>query len=97
VDNRPTRLSEVLLSVASRLRKVDLQLAEELPTLWSRVEDVATREHCRPLFIKDGLLHIEVPSGAYAERVRAQTTTILEIFATLGDRAPHSLKITLQR
>jgi len=37
-------------------------------------------EHCRPEFVKNGVLLVSVPSGAFAQRVMSDATTILEGF-----------------
>jgi predicted nucleic acid-binding Zn ribbon protein len=53
-------------------------------------------EHCRVELIKDGVLIISVPSGAFAQQVVMQSPSILRGFSSLGKRAPTSLK-TVQK
>jgi predicted nucleic acid-binding Zn ribbon protein len=89
-------LSDVLNTLAGRLRKVDLRLIDEIRQLWPEVVDTVIAEHCRPEFIKNGVLVISVPSGAYAQRVQLEATNILASFASLGTRAPTTLRTALR-
>lgn len=91
-NDGPKELSELLDDVAGRLKKVDLRLIDEVRELWPRVVDPVLAEHCHPEFVKNGVLLVSVPSGAFAQRITQLTPSILEGFATLGDRAPTSLR-----
>ena len=95
-DHHPASLSDVLNTLAGRLRKVDLRLIDEIRQLWPDVVDPVVAEHCRPDFIKNGVLVISVPSGAYAQRVQLESATILAGFGSLGSRAPTSLRTILR-
>ena len=68
----------MLDTVAGRLRKVDLRLVDEVRRRWPQVVDPVLAEHCRPEFIKNGVLVVSVPSGAFAERLQGDRATILE-------------------
>lgn len=94
-DDEPVELSDALNSLASRMKRVDLRLIDRIRTIWPDVVDPLVAERCEPLFIKDGELLIRVPSGAYAQRILSQKTTILEACAALGPGAPTSLRTTL--
>jgi predicted nucleic acid-binding Zn ribbon protein len=52
-------------------------------------------EHCRPEFVKNGVLLITVPSGAFAQRITQERESILLGLAPLGDRAPTTLRTVL--
>ncbi len=95
-DEEPARLSDVLDTVAGRLRKVDLRLVDEVRRRWPQVVDPVLAEHCRPEFIKSGVLVVSVPSGAFAERLQGDRATILEGLAGLGDGAPTALRTVLR-
>ena len=95
-DEEPAVLGELLDTLAGRLRRVDLRLIDEARTLWPTVVDVVIAEHCRVELIKDGVLIVSVPSGAFAQRVVSQSPSILEGFLVLGTRAPTSLKTVLK-
>ena len=95
-EHQPASLSDVLNTLAGRLRKVDLSLIDEVRQLWPDVVDPVIAEHCRPEFIKDGVLVISVPSGAFAQRIRLEAATILTGFESLGARAPTSIRTALR-
>jgi predicted nucleic acid-binding Zn ribbon protein len=95
-DEEPAALGELLNTLAGRLRRVDLRLIDEARALWPTVVDPVLAEHCRVELIKDGVLIVSVPSGAFAQRVVSQSPSILEGFLVLGTRAPTSLKTVLK-
>jgi predicted nucleic acid-binding Zn ribbon protein len=94
-DDGPKGLSELLNAMAGRLRKVDLRLIDEIRDMWPSIVEPVIAEHCRPEFVKNGVLLVSVPSGAFAQRVTSQSMTILEGFSSLGDRAPTALRTVL--
>ncbi len=89
-------ISEVLNSLASRLKRVDLRLIDEIRTLWPQVVDASLASSCTPLLIRDGVLIVAVPSGAYAQRVNEETPRILAGFGVLGARAPRGIRTRVQ-
>jgi predicted nucleic acid-binding Zn ribbon protein len=95
-NDQPKSLAELLNAVAGRLRKVDLRLIDEIREMWPHIVEPVIAQHCRPEFVKNGVLLVSVPSGAFAQRVTSLTPTILAGFATLGDRAPTSLRTVLK-
>ena len=94
-DDEPAQLRDVLDVLSGRLRRVDLRVIDQVRALWPTVVDAALAEHCRAEFIKDGVLLVSVPSGAYAQRIRLESAAILERLAVLGDAAPTSLRAVL--
>ena len=94
-DEEPARLSEVLDTVAGRLRRVDLRLIDEVRRLWPSIVEPVVAESCRPEMIKDGVLIVSVPSGAFAARVSRDADAIVRGFAVLGDDAPRHVRTTL--
>jgi hypothetical protein len=95
-NEQPKSLGELLQTVAGRLRKVDLRLIDEIREMWPNIVDPVLGEYCRPEFIKNGVLIVSVPSGAFAQRVVLESAAILAGFAPLGDRAPTSLRTVLE-
>jgi predicted nucleic acid-binding Zn ribbon protein len=91
----PARLGDVLNKIAGRLKKVDLRLIDEIRTLWPTLVDPALGEHCRPEFIKNGVLIVSVPSGAFAQRVTQDSPSIILGFSVLGERAPSQLRTVI--
>lgn len=96
-DEQPAKLGELLNTLAGRLKKVDLRDIDEIRQLWPNIVDPVIAEYCRPEFVKNGVLLITVPSGAFAQRVQSDATSILEGFAPLGERAPTSLRTALEK
>jgi predicted nucleic acid-binding Zn ribbon protein len=95
-DEAPTQLGELLNALAGRLRRVDLRVIDEARRIWPTVVDPVFAEHCRVELIKDGVLIVSVPSGAFAQQIRLRETTILSGFSSLGASAPTSLKTVLK-
>lgn len=96
-NDEPRHLGDVLHVLAGRLRKVDIRLIDEIRTLWPTIVDPVVSEHCRPEFIKNGVLLVTVPSGAFAQRVNLDSPTILAGFVSLGDRAPTALRAVIAK
>jgi predicted nucleic acid-binding Zn ribbon protein len=96
-DEQPATLGELLNTLAGRLRKVDLRDIDEIRNLWPSIVEPVIAERCRPEFVKNGVLLVSVPSGAFAQRVMSDATTILEGFSSLGERAPKSLRTVLEK
>lgn len=94
-NESPRALSDILNIVAGRLRKVDLRLIDEVRQLWPSIVDPVLVEHCQPEFIKNHVLLISVPSGAFAQRVNLEHDVIIRGLAALGDRAPTSLRTVI--
>jgi len=88
----PATLGDILNVVAGRLKRVDIRLIDRVRAIWDNTIDEALRERCHPLFIKDGVLVVEVPSGAFAQRITQDGPIILAAFESLGDDAPRSIR-----
>ena len=95
-DVPPSSLGELLNALAGRLRRVDLRVIDEARRIWPTVVDPVFAEHCRVELIKDHVLIVSVPSGAFAQQIRLRETTILSGFSSLGESAPTSLKTVLK-
>ena len=94
-DDPAAPLGELLDTLAGRLRKVDLRLIDEVRAMWPTIVEPVLAQHCRPEFVKNGVLLVRVPSGAYAQRIQSDAVAILEGFSSLGERAPTSLRTVL--
>jgi len=91
-DERIVPLGELLGVLASRLKKVDLRIIDDIQALWPTIVDPVLAGRCQPEMIKDGVLIVRVPSGAFAQRVISDTPVILNGFSVLGSKAPVSIK-----
>jgi len=94
-NETPRALGDILNVVAGRLRKVDLRLIDEVRQLWPNIVDPVLAEHCQPEFIKNKVLLVSVPSGAFAQRVNLEHDVIIRGLASLGERAPTSLRTVI--
>jgi predicted nucleic acid-binding Zn ribbon protein len=91
-SERIVPLSEMLDVLAGRLKKVDLRIIDDIQALWPTIVEPVVAQRCQPEMIKDGVLIVRVPSGAFAQRIISDTPLILRGFSVLGDKAPTSLK-----
>jgi predicted nucleic acid-binding Zn ribbon protein len=92
----PASLGELLNTLAGRLRRVDLRLIDRARELWPSVVDPVIAEHCRVELIKDTVLIVSVPSGAFAQQIRQESASIVRGFSSLGSGAPTSVKTILK-
>ena len=80
----------------------DEELANDPQPFYRRIRDAGgvvegpLGEHCRVELIKDGVLIVSVPSGAFAQQIVAKSPTILRGFSSLGKGAPSSLRTVLR-
>lgn len=91
-----TSLGEALKGVAGRLKKVNLDAFGLIRERWEEVVDPVVKGKCEPAFVKDGVLVVYVPSGAYAERLRQDETVLLREMATLGPHAPTGIRAVVR-
>lgn len=85
-------LSDLLNTFAGRLKKVDLRIIDDVQALWPTIVEPIVAQRCTPEMVKDGVLIIRVPSGAFAQRVLSDSPQILAGFSVLGDKAPTAVK-----
>ena len=95
-NDGPRALSESLRALASRYRKVDLLVIDEIRDRWEQIVGPVLAQRCTPMLVREGVLIIEVPSGAFAERLSSEQVRILEALSDLGQRAPTSVRITVK-
>jgi predicted nucleic acid-binding Zn ribbon protein len=95
-SDQPQHLADVLRTMAKRVKKVDLTLIEEIRRYWPTIVDANLATTCQPEFVKNGVLVISVPSGAFAQQIIIEQDVILSGLAVLGERTPTSVK-TIQK
>ena len=91
--DQPEPLSGLLDQLARRWRRVDVRLIDHVRDLWPAAVDPILATHCRPEFIKDHVLLVSAPSGAFAQRVMQDAPAIVAALAVLGDQAPTSIRV----
>ena len=95
-SDQPQHLADLLRTMAKRVKKVDLTLIEEIRQHWPTIVESNLATACQPEFVKNGVLVISVPSGAFAQQIIVEQEVILRGLTLLGDRAPTSIK-TVQK
>ena len=95
-SDQPQHLADLLRTMAQRVKKVDLTLIEEIRQHWPTLVEANLATTCQPEFVKNGVLVISVPSGAFAQQILVERDVILSGLRILGDRAPTSVK-TVQK
>lgn len=95
-DDEPRPLADALDVLAGRLRRVDLRAVDGARELWPTVVDPVLAEHCRVEMIRDGVLVVAVPSGAFARRVADESRAILAGYAVLGAGAPTAVRCVVR-
>jgi Dna[CI] antecedent, DciA len=95
-ESEVSDLGSVLNVLASRLKKVDIGVIDEIRQLWPTIVDPLLAERCRPEFVKSGVLLVSVPSGAFAQRILLESESILKGLEVLSGRAPTSVRTVLQ-
>lgn len=85
-------MGESLRHLAARYRRVDLFVIDEIRIRWPEVVGATLAIRCVPELVREGVLVVRVPSGAFAERILTQERTILEGLSDLGDRCPTGIR-----
>jgi predicted nucleic acid-binding Zn ribbon protein len=88
----PKSLGDSLRDLVSRYRKVDLAVMDEIRRRWPELLDAKVAARCEPQVVREGVLYVQVPTGAYAEAIRRSESSILERLADLGERAPVAVR-----
>jgi predicted nucleic acid-binding Zn ribbon protein len=91
VSDGPSPLGDALRQWARRRRSVDLLVITDVRRLWPDLVAAPLAARCVPEVVRDGVLYVRVPTGAFAERLRMDAASILEGLAVLGERAPRAL------
>ncbi len=94
--DQPEPLDRLLDQLARRWRRVDVRLIDRVRELWPSAVDPVLAAHCRPEFIKDRVLLVSVPSGAFAQRVIEDSPAIVAAMAVLGEQAPTSVRVRVE-
>ncbi len=91
-SDQPQPLGDLLRMMAQRVKKVDLTVIEEIRQHWPTLVEATLASACHPEFVKNGVLVISVPSGAFAQQILVEQDAILRGLAVLGERTPTSVK-----
>ena len=64
-SDQPEALSDLLRTMAKRVKKVDLTVIEEIRQLWTQVVDPALAGVCHPEFVRNRVLVRRHPSKPF--------------------------------
>jgi hypothetical protein len=79
----------------SRFKRVDLDAMSTVRDRWGELAGEPLASRCEPEVVKDHVLFVRVPTGAYAEALERASMRIIEGLSDLGERAPTRLKIVV--
>jgi predicted nucleic acid-binding Zn ribbon protein len=92
----PQQLGVSLSKLVGRFSRVDLPIMEVIHQRWPSLVGEEVAQRCRPQVVKDGVLIVAVPTGAYAARLNRDAPDILEALADLGVRCPREMRTVVQ-
>jgi predicted nucleic acid-binding Zn ribbon protein len=94
-DDGPRSLGDSLRDLVGRFRQVDFDAMTEVRERWADLVGDALATRCEPLVVRDGVLYVRVPTGAYAEAMRRESARIIEGLSDLGEHAPREVRTTV--
>jgi hypothetical protein len=94
-DDGPRSIGESLRELVSRFKKVDLDVMDEILRRWPALVGEAVASRCEPQVVREGVLYVRVPNGAYAETLARLSAGVIEGLSDLGERAPRAVRSTV--
>jgi predicted nucleic acid-binding Zn ribbon protein len=91
-DEGPRSIGDSLRELVARFTRVNLEVMNDVRTRWPQLAGEAIAARCEPEVVKDGILYVRVPTGAFAEALRRATPRILEGLSDLGPHAPTQVR-----
>lgn len=92
----PERLGDTLAALVRRFRHVDLTAMEQILERWPALVGPELAETCRPEVVRDGILYVGVPNGAYGQKLRMNAENIIIGLADISGDAPTALQVTVR-
>ena len=92
----PEKLSDTLAALMKRYRRIDASAIESVRDRWDELVGPALADSCVPEVVKDGVLFVRVPTGAYSQKLQMSEEKIITALQDLGPSAPHSIRITVR-
>jgi predicted nucleic acid-binding Zn ribbon protein len=92
----PEKLGDTLAVLMKRYRRVDVSAIETVRERWTQLVGSSLAEMCVPEVVKDGVLYVRVPSGAYSQKLQMDAEKIITALEDIGPSAPHSLHVTVR-
>ncbi len=95
-SNEPEKLGQTLRGLIGRFQHVDLSAMETIVARWPDLVGEVLAERCRPEVVRDGVLHVRVPTGAYAQKLCHEEQRILAALGDLGAAAPSAIQCVVR-
>lgn len=95
-QREPERLGDTLAALIRRFRHVDLSIMEQISERWPTVVGPEMAEACHPEVVRDGILYVAVPNGAYGQKMRMNAENIIQGLSDISGDAPTSLQVTVR-
>ena len=95
-SNEPEKLGQTLRGLIGRFQHVDLSVMETILLRWPDLVGGVLAERCYPEVVRDGVLHVRVPTGAYAQKLSHEEQRILAALSDLGASAPTGIQCVVR-
>jgi hypothetical protein len=91
----PRSIGDSLRQLASRYKKVDLLIIDDIRERWPDIVGDALATRCHPEIVRERVLFVRVPTGAVAQRLRMEESAIVTALSVLGERAPIAVQVVV--
>lgn len=95
-DREPEKLGDTLAALIRRFRHVDLSVMEEIQQRWPELVGPDIAELCRPEVVRDGMLFVAVPNGAFGQKIRMNAENIIAGLRDISGDPPTSVQVTVR-
>ena len=95
-NHEPERLGDTLAALIRRFRHVDLSAMELIIARWPSLVGENLAASCHPEVVRDGVLYVAVPNGAFGQKLRMNAENIIKGLSDISADAPTSLHVTVR-
>jgi len=95
-NREPERLGDTLAALVRRFRHVDLSVMDQILERWPALVGPEMAEVCHPEVVREGVLYVAVPSGAFGQKMRMNAEKIITGLSDISADAPTSLHVTVR-
>ncbi|MEI8147952.1 MAG: DUF721 domain-containing protein [Actinomycetes bacterium] len=95
-SSEPEKLGQTLRGLIGRFQHVDLSVMEFIVLRWPEIVGGVLAERCHPEVVREGVLHVRVPTGAYAQKLSHEEQRIISALSDLGDSAPTGIQCVVR-
>ena len=95
-DREPEKLGDTLAALVRRFRHVDLSVMEEIQQRWPELVGPDIAEICHPEVVRDSILFVAVPNGAFGQKIRMNAENIIAGLRDISGDPPTSVQVTVR-